>query len=49
MARFFGRVGYGDSVETPPDSGIWVDTITEFDYQGDVIRNTRSLEEKEEC
>ncbi len=47
MARFFGKVGYGDSVETPPDSGIWVDTITEFDYQGDVIRNTRSLEEKE--
>lgn len=44
MARFFGEVGYGDSVETPPDSGIWVDVITEHPYTGDVIRNTRNLE-----
>lgn len=41
MARFFGVVGYGESVETPPESGKWVDVITEHDYQGDVIRNTR--------
>lgn len=44
MTRFFGEVGYGDSVESPTDSGIWVDTISEFRYQGDVIRNTRALE-----
>jgi hypothetical protein len=44
MARFYGEVGYGDSVETPEDSGVWVDVITEFPYQGDVIRNTRQLE-----
>lgn len=44
MARFLGKVGYGDSVETLPDSGLWVDTITELDYQGDVIRNTRALD-----
>ncbi len=44
MARFYGEVGYGDSVETPEGSGIWVDVITEFPYQGDVIRNTRQLE-----
>jgi hypothetical protein len=47
MARFFGEVGYGDSVETPSDSGVWVDTITETSYYGDVIRNTRKLEEGE--
>ncbi len=47
MARFFGEVGYGDSVETPTDSGVWVDVITEFSYQGDVIRNTRKLEDSE--
>jgi hypothetical protein len=47
MARFFGEVGYGDSVETPSDSGVWVDTITEASYYGDVIRNTRKLEEGE--
>lgn len=44
MAKFFGEVGYGDSVETPTGSGIWVDTITEYPYQGDVLRNTRTSE-----
>ena len=47
MARFFGEVGYGDSVETPPSSGVWVDVITEFPYQGDVIRNTRNMKDGE--
>lgn len=44
MTRFFGEVGYGTSDETPPESGIWVDAITELHYQGDVVRNTRKLE-----
>jgi len=44
MARFHGEVGYGKSVESPPDSGKWIDEITEKAYTGDVIRNTRSLE-----
>lgn len=47
MARFFGEVGYGNSVETPPGSGVWVDKVVEFPYQGDVIRNTRKLEDGE--
>jgi hypothetical protein len=47
MARFHGVVGYGEALESPPDSGIWVDEITEFTYTGDVIRNTRRLEEGE--
>lgn len=44
MARFYGEVGYGNSVETPPESGVWVDEMVEFPYQGDVIRNSRTLE-----
>jgi hypothetical protein len=44
MARFFGKVGYGESLETAPNSGVWVDEISEFNYQGDVIRNTRALD-----
>jgi hypothetical protein len=43
MARFFGVVGYGDSVESPDESGVWVDTVTEYSYFGDVIRNYRKL------
>lgn len=44
MARFYGRVGYGESVEKEPGSGIWIDEITEYWYFGDVIRNTRNLQ-----
>lgn len=41
-AKFFGPVGYGISTETAP--GVYEDIITEFNYFGDVIRNTRRLE-----
>lgn len=44
MARFYGTVGYGEPVESPPGSGVWRDQIVEFPYTGDVIRNTRKLE-----
>ena len=47
MAKFYGEIGYGDSQETPPASGVWVDDIVEFKYFGDVIRNTRKLESGE--
>jgi hypothetical protein len=47
MARFHGEVGYGESVEDPPESGVWVDQITEIAYSGDVIRNTRQLQNTE--
>ena len=47
MAKFHGEVGYGEAVETPSGSGIWVDEITEKTYFGDVIRNTRKLESGE--
>jgi hypothetical protein len=45
MARFHGRVGYGETVETAP--GVWEDQIVERSYYGDVIRNARSLQEGE--
>jgi len=45
MARFCGEVGYGESVETPSGGGVFDDVITEFEYYGDVIRNTRKSEE----
>lgn len=45
MAKFFGKVGYGQSAETAP--GVWRDVITERPYYGDIIRNSRKLEEGE--
>lgn len=45
MARFYGRIGYGEPVETSP--GVWEDQIVEYLYSGDVIRNARNLREGE--
>jgi len=47
MNRFSGKVGYGESQEVPTDSGIWVEVITELPYYGDVVRNSRKLENGE--
>ena len=48
MAKFYGQVGYAESVETVPGvSGVWEDVITERNYYGDVIRNARYLKEPE--
>lgn len=38
MAKFYGKIGYAEEVETEP--GIWESTISERAYYGDVIRNT---------
>jgi hypothetical protein len=43
MAKFYDVVGYGNSVETPPESGVYIDVITEVPYYGDVTRNSRRL------
>ena len=45
MARFYGKIGYGESEETAP--GVWADAITEIHYYGDVIRNSRLLRQGE--
>lgn len=48
MDRFYGKVGYGESQEIPENSGVMVDVITEFPYYGNVIRNTRRLDDTEQ-
>jgi hypothetical protein len=45
VARYFGKVGYGTSVEKKP--GVWEDVIIEKPYFGDVLRNIRQLREGE--
>jgi hypothetical protein len=42
MAKFYGVIGYAETVETRP--GIWEKQITERHYYGDVTRNTRRLQ-----
>jgi hypothetical protein len=45
MARYHGKVGYAETVEESP--GVFVDSITERAYFGDIIRNSRRLTEGE--
>ncbi len=45
MAKFYGAIGYGISKETVP--GVWEDKIIERYYYGDLIRNTRRIQNSE--
>ena len=42
MAKWFGTIGYADTVETAP--GVWEEKITVREYYGDLTRNTRRLQ-----
>lgn len=39
MAKFYGEIGFVETVETSP--GVWTEQLTTRNYYGDVIRNTR--------
>lgn len=41
MAKFYGNIGYADTVETSP--GVWEEKIIDYPYYGDLVRNTRQL------
>lgn len=42
MAKFYGDIGFGTSIETSP--GVYEDQVTTRNYYGDLIKNTRRLE-----
>lgn len=42
MAKFYGAIGYAETVETNP--GVWQEQIVERNYYGEVIRNSRKLQ-----
>ena len=41
MNKFYGSVGFADTVETKPD--VFENVITERDYQGDIFKIHRKL------
>jgi hypothetical protein len=45
MARFHGRVGFGETDEVNP--GVFADTVVEHLYYGDIVRNSRGLRQGE--
>lgn len=44
MAKFYGEVYYGDTVENPEEPGVWNTELTSKKYFGDVTKNYRRLE-----
>lgn len=38
MNKWFGKIGFGETVETVP--GVWTEQVTEREYFGDILRNT---------
>lgn len=42
MAKFYGKIGFVNTVETVP--GVWEEQATEREYFGDVIRSRRNLQ-----
>lgn len=45
MGKFYGAIGYADTVETAP--GVWEEAITERNYYGDVKKLSRRLQQTE--
>lgn len=45
MAKYYGAIGYAESVETSP--GVWDEQIIERNYYGDIVRNIRNLQSTE--
>lgn len=41
MAKYCGFIGYVETKEIPPDSGIWKNEVTEKKYYGDSTRISR--------
>lgn len=42
MAKWFGVIGFAKTAETKP--GVWEEQITEVNYYGDVMRDSRTLQ-----
>lgn len=42
MSKFYGTIGYSVTTEIRP--GVWDEVITERDYFGDLVRNTRQYQ-----
>lgn len=43
--KYYGSIGYAETIETSP--GVWEEQIIERNYTGDILRNTRKVENSE--
>jgi hypothetical protein len=47
LARFFGVVGFADAT-TEKAAGVFTDDMVEYSYYGDVVRDSRQLQDRNE-
>lgn len=45
MAKFYGEIGFGETVENPPGSGVYEDNVVERSYFGDIVRDSLRFRE----
>ena len=46
MNRWCGKIGFAEQVQTA--QSVWTEKITERTYRGDILRNTRRLQDSQE-
>lgn len=42
MAKYYGQIGFAESVESAP--GVYIEKIVERNYYGELVRNSRRLQ-----
>jgi len=42
FAKFYGAIGYARPIESRP--GVWIDSVTEQNYRGDVVLNQMRIQ-----
>lgn len=42
MAKYYGAIGYAEMIEEP--RGVWNEIIKPYNYSGDLIKDTRRLQ-----
>lgn len=47
MAKFYGKIGYINTKEKTPGSGVWIEELIEKTYSGEILRNSRRIKNGE--
>lgn len=45
MGKWFGKIGYCETIETSP--GVWTEQITEREYYGDLLKVSKKTQSSE--
>ena len=46
MAKYYGKIGFASTIEVAP--GVHEETIVERQYRGDILQNSRRIQERDD-